>query len=318
MKLQNLSILLIMILFSCSDIKDESGWYLQYENLDDITYYGIHFINENIGWIVGYNGTIKKTVDGGDSWTLQQSGVTSNLWDISFINDQLGWICGSNNTILKTENGGESWNALLSVGGSERIFVTLQFADENIGWISSNQGEILRSADGGSSWEVVKDDNLGGARISIIDDNTIYILSGKLYHSSDSGDTWESDSIAVPKNYTVSNFYFIDKNRGYFTLINGTGGTIITEYPILSTIDGGNNWELSDYYSDAGFRCIYFVDQNIGWVGGIENVYKTKDGGNSWSLDFTPENDYLFSKDMCFVDKNHGWIINYDGQVFKY
>jgi len=309
MKLKWLLIILIFTFIYCNKITeptDESGWYLQYDNQDDITYCGIQFANENIGWIVGYDGTIRKTDNGGDSWILLQSGVTSDLWDISFINEQVGWVCGSNNTIIKTNDGGESWTALLPVGTSDRIFVTLQFFDENTGWMSSNQGEILRSVDGGSSWEIVKDDNLGGAQLAVLDANTAYCLSGQLYYTSDGGKKWESDSIPKPRNYAISNFYFTDQNHGFVTLSNGSGGAIITEFPILSTIDGGNNWELSDYLKDSGFSCVYFVDQNNGWIGGIENIYKTKDAGNSWTLDFTPEDDFLYSKDICFINKNVG------------
>jgi photosystem II stability/assembly factor-like uncharacterized protein len=321
MKLKCLLIYLIFTFLYCSKITEpdeKSGWYLQYDNQDEITFYGIHFVNENIGWIIGCDGAIKKSDNGGDSWILLQSRVTSDLWDISFINDQVGWVCGSNNTILKTNNGGESWNTLLSDSTSDKIFVALQFYDENIGWMSSNQGEILRSVDGGSSWEIVKDDNLGGAQLAVLDSNSAYCLSGQLYYTSDGGKTWESYSIPTPKNYFISNFYFTDQNRGFVTLSNGSGGAIITEFPILSTIDGGSNWELSDYLKDSGFSCVYFVDQNNGWIGGIENIYKTKDAGNSWTLDFTPEDDFLYLKDICFINKNVGWVINYNGQIYKY
>lgn len=322
MKLKCLLICLIFTFLSCNKITgpgEKSGWYLQYDNQDEITFYGIHFVNENIGWIVGCDGTIKKSDNGGDSWILQQSRVTSDLWDISFINDQVGWVCGSKNTILKTNNGGGSWTTLLSDSTSDKIFVTLQFYDENIGWMSSNQGEILRSVDGGSSWEIVKDDNLGGAQLAVLDSNSAYCLSGKLYYTSDAGKTWESYSIPKPKNYFISDFYFTDKNHGFATLGNGSGGEIITEFPILSTTDGGSNWELSYYLKDGGgFSCVYFVDQNNGWIGGVENIYKTKDAGNSWTLDFTLEDDFLNSKDMCFINKNVGWVINYNGQIYKY
>jgi len=34
--------------------------------------------------VVGYYGTIVRTTDGGNSWTIQPSGTTQNLWAVSF------------------------------------------------------------------------------------------------------------------------------------------------------------------------------------------------------------------------------------------
>lgn len=52
------------------------------------------------GWAVGYSGTIQKTSHGGKSWTIQKSGVSSNLSDNSFVDKNTGWICGALYTIL--------------------------------------------------------------------------------------------------------------------------------------------------------------------------------------------------------------------------
>ena len=64
--------------------------------------------------------------------------------------------------------------------------------------------------------------------------------------------------------------------------------------------------------------CVYFIDENIGWISGIKNIYKTINGGMTWELELRTEDNWLRSKDMHFVDKNNGWIITWDGEIYKY
>lgn len=322
MKLFIISFMIIIFCFCCKKITDpisSSCWGLQYENKDNITYYAIHFTDENNGWIVGYSGTIKKTSDGGDTWKSQLSGVQSNLWDVCFINNQTGWVCGADNTILKTTDAGETWNKIFLPGISAKINVTIKFIDENNGCVSNNNGEILKSADGGLTWQVVKQNNVGGARIAIFDESTIYFLSGKLFRTYDGGLTWDSLLVSTPKNYMNYEMFFSDPNNGYITTVNGTGGMIITEYPIMMTMNGGSTWQTSEYLKSEsnGFRCVCFTDEKNGWVAG-NNIYKTNNGGESWSLDYSSKASILGAKDMCFINENSGWIVNWDGQIYKY
>lgn len=305
---------------SCNIITAPAGydnWHLKYENRDDLTYYAIHFTDENNGWIVGYAGAIKKTSTGGSTWVAQQSNVTANLWDISFIDHDIGWICGADNTVLKTINSGKTWNKILIPGNSDKVNVAIQFINENIGWCSTNNGEILKSVDGGITWQVVRQNNIGGARLVVFDENTTYFLSGKLYRTFDGSVTWDSSSIAMPTKYRISNMFFTDPLNGYFVTENGTGGTLINEYPVIMTKNGGSDYYSSDYLNDDGFRCLYFVDQNNGWIAG-NNIYKTVNGGKSWQLDYYLITGTLGAKDLSFINKNCGWLINWDGQIYKY
>lgn len=323
MKTINLIIVLCLSLLTSCDksinpTESSPGWVLQRDKQDDITYYSIFFYDKNNGWIVGYNGTIKNTTDGGNTWESQQSGVSSNLWDISFIDNLQGWICGANNIILKTLDGGKSWNDISPSSPQNKIYVSIKFIDENNGWISNNYGEILRTTDGGFNWELKKSGNIGGSRLSVIDPNTVYALSGKLYKTINGGETWDSMEVSIPKNYMASEMAFINVSNGWIITENGTGGMIITEFPVIITNDGGETWSSSEFLKDGGLRCICFINENIGWVAGSQNVYKTIDGGKHWSFEFSPSNGELFAKDMYFVDENNGWIINWDGEIYKY
>jgi len=125
-------IAIFLAFLSCEkplDPNKNSPWHLQHSFKDGITYYAIEFSDSKNGWAVGYSGTIQKTSNGGESWTIQKSGVSSNLWDISFVDYNTGWICGANNTILKTVNGGKSWQRLSTDETREKIITSIKFID---------------------------------------------------------------------------------------------------------------------------------------------------------------------------------------------
>ena len=65
------------------------------------------FVNNDIGWIIGYY-SLHKTSNGGDSWTLQTfTTLHAALSDIFFINENTGWIASYGPILLKTKTGGE-------------------------------------------------------------------------------------------------------------------------------------------------------------------------------------------------------------------
>ena len=45
---------------------------------------GASFVDASTGTVVGEYGTIVRTTDGGNSWTIQASGTTQTLWAVSF------------------------------------------------------------------------------------------------------------------------------------------------------------------------------------------------------------------------------------------
>ena len=325
MKTINLVIILnLFLLISCdkSTNPDENSsfWILQRDKQDDIAYYAIFFSDINNGWIVGYNGTIKNTTDGGNHWQTQKSSVTETLCDVNFINNLRGWICGWNNTILKTTNGGKSWIDLSPSHSENSIYVSVKFIDENIGWMTNSNGQILRTTDSGLTWEIKKSGGIGAFRLSVLNTETVFAFSGKFFRTYNCGESWDSVIVSVPQNYYASEIFFINPNKGWITAVDLTGETMITNCCILTTNDGGEVWSSSEIISDngTGLRCIYFVNENVGWVAGPQNIYKTINGGKRWLLEFSPSDGKLYAKDMCFVDENNGWIINWEGKVYKH
>ena len=69
-------------------------------------------------WVAGDSGVIMFSSDQGDTWEMQNSGVSNYISDIFFLNERLGWAVTFDyenfdirSKILKTTNGGNIWES---------------------------------------------------------------------------------------------------------------------------------------------------------------------------------------------------------------
>ena len=99
------------------------------------------FVNARIGWAAGSNGAIYRTVNGGASWQMQNSGITTDLFDVKFLDAREGWAVGAEGTLLHTLDSGIHWIEERNVTphALERIF----FTDRNHGWAVGFGGTII-------------------------------------------------------------------------------------------------------------------------------------------------------------------------------
>lgn len=81
-----------------------AGWFEQTVSTDDV-FYELHVFNANAVIAVGESGVIKRTTDGGDTWSFQSCPTVSGLRDVGFVDENIGWIVGYEGTILKTVTG---------------------------------------------------------------------------------------------------------------------------------------------------------------------------------------------------------------------
>lgn len=69
----------------------------------------VFFANTLDGWVVGEDGEIFVTTDGGKDWVMQSSGTFHQLNSIFFLTPLEGWVVGNAGTILGTTDGGKHW-----------------------------------------------------------------------------------------------------------------------------------------------------------------------------------------------------------------
>src|SRR6266513_2450636 len=86
-----------------------SSWHWQNPLPQGNNLRGASFVDANTGTVVGEYGTIVRTTNGGNSWTVQVSGTTQALWAVSFKDSNKGTAVGEGGIILGTTDGGANW-----------------------------------------------------------------------------------------------------------------------------------------------------------------------------------------------------------------
>lgn len=108
---------------------------------------GIDFESASIGYAVGLQGIMIKTVDAGLTWNPLNSGLVEDLYGVSFGAPGTGTAVGQNGIILRTTDGGETW--VEQESGTSLRLNSVGFVDDQIGFVVGHNGIILRTATGG-------------------------------------------------------------------------------------------------------------------------------------------------------------------------
>jgi photosystem II stability/assembly factor-like uncharacterized protein len=107
----------------------------------------IKFVNENVGYILGYSGLMFKTTNGGNSWQeikIQKGRIFNRgfLNALYFADENLGFICGNDGTILKTTDGGNSWQQA-EYPHNTNFFNIVYLKNLNKGFACGNKGTLI-------------------------------------------------------------------------------------------------------------------------------------------------------------------------------
>jgi photosystem II stability/assembly factor-like uncharacterized protein len=259
--------------------------------------YAIHFTpGGKVGWIVGEDGVILKTTDGGDTWNRQESpntrgpedtarerelhkmyGITSghgdtgkkpNLYNLYPIDDQTVVAVGADGAMVRTTDGGEHWQLVKSPKLVSLFDVT--FVDKNTGFAVGEFSTIISTTDGGATWAL----NYGG--------NT--------------------------SDYTIGPYFsviFSDPQNGVASGLSGN---------LMVTADGGKTWKGQQLPGQAGG---YVVTEDTSskklWIAGAGGLMFDKAQGGQWQVlgrtAFHDLSDLAFAGDLGVAVGLNGTIL---------
>jgi photosystem II stability/assembly factor-like uncharacterized protein len=240
----------------------------------------ISFICLNRGSVIGDEGIILRTGDGGYNWTAQNSGVMDNLYDIFYYDYSIILAVGAGGTILFTNNTGQNWTVIQT--GMMGAYFSGQMITDMIGVaVGVNaifQPFFTRTNDGWDTWE--------STSFYIEHDNILY-------------EGWLSD------------VYFMNDSVGFATAVVDmpAGGAIVR------TTDGGITWE-TVYFSNDELFGIDFTWEGIGYaVGNHGVILQTLDGGETWNSLESGVNSALHAID--FSSETKGSAVGDNGIIVR-
>lgn len=87
-----------------------------------------------------------------------------------------------------------------------------------------------------------------------------------------------------------------------------------TEGAVVRTIDGGKTWSTSKVEGSLDFRGIHALNVKAAWIlssgpGDKSRIYKTEDGGEKWTLQFTNPDAQGFFDAISFFDAQRGIVL---------
>jgi photosystem II stability/assembly factor-like uncharacterized protein len=316
---------------------------------------GVHFTSASVGYIVGANGTILTTTDGGTTWTKRTSNTTQVLNDVRFTGAE-GYAVGAGGTILTSTDSGATWTQMYACvatdpcleNSSDRVSQSingLAVPAAKTGNAVGDGGTVLRlgattnpspaPTAGGLVWspQVSSVTTLLRSTWPVDADKGYAVGSdGVILRTSDGGTTWErlfactsgaacsatsADRITTALN-AVS---FVDANNG---LAVGDSGLI------LRTTDAGGTWtpryacqltnpcqENSSDRITTSLNGVHNTAANaVTIVGAGGRILKSADGGSAWSL----QNGAGVSQNLnnvWFADDQNGVAVGDQGTVLK-
>jgi parallel beta-helix repeat protein len=275
----------------------------------------VYFLNQDTGIVVGSQGVILKTIDGGVSWIENIHLTYNDLHSVYFTNTNTGYIVGDYGIILKTFDGGTNWITLQASGANYNLN-SVYFTDANIGYASGGpnsggSGTILKTVDGGANWLTLTSGTTNFLNsIYFTDANTGYTVgnNGTILKTTDGGTNW------IPQingtNFHLNSVYFTSADTGYIVGFNQA---------MLKTINGGTNWIPNNFGTGYNFHSVYFSDSNTGYACGSGNNYgailKTSNGGTSWN-EVSSGTTYVLNS-IHFPTSSAGYAAGNNGTILK-
>jgi photosystem II stability/assembly factor-like uncharacterized protein len=211
-----------------------------------------YFLNSDFGFVAGYNGDIYKTTDSGETWVKKNSGTTLHIHSIFFLNKDVGFASSQAMDCLS--------------------------ADCNKGSV------LLKTNDGGETWTKYFFPNY--YRILSLKFFNESVGIAIIYTAGQPGSVKEN--IAITSDGGISwNFIYLPIRPGSDKLffVNDLIYIAGQNHNIFKSSDHGNTWETINTPGEANqtVRNFYFISENLGIIDVVPDVYKTTDGGLTWS-----------------------------------
>ncbi len=278
--MKKIYITLLLFVFGLTAVKAQNGWYVVSQlsgNYFNVT--GIDF--------------------------SKVSGTTSN-----------GYLLANTPTsgfVYKTTDGGVTWSIDTLFVGVTLNAICFSPTSASVAWIAGSGGKIYKLSATGI-WTLQTSGTTNELKdIQFVSNSTGYAVgvSGTLLKSTNGGSTWSNPVVSGGQpSY--------DNNSIYFT--TASNGVMVGTYNFFQgfatkTVSGGQYWGTPVSFPSY-INKVEFPTSTTGYaVGNGGVIYKTTNGGTSWSLKTSGVTVEL--KDLSFVSADTGYVVGANGTILK-
>jgi photosystem II stability/assembly factor-like uncharacterized protein len=297
-------------------------------NFEDAALRAVQFWDNREGWAVGDEGVIWHTIDGGQHWERQPSGVRASLRGLHFLDPYTGWVVGreelpngsgSAGVVLFTKDGGLTWQRLLPnlLPGLHRVRFVNEADGYKVGYLVGDGSDahpsgVFVTSDGGRNWQPVPGTRSSSWLAAAFGDNGEGALAGAWNRLA----TVRKDRVFQINMDTLGGRSLCDvRLRGDDGLAVGQGGLILR-----SDRTRGSSWKYVKLPVDENvrrawdFHAVHGVGSHC-WVVGRPGsaALHSADGGRTWTTVRTGQQLPLHG--IYFTDEQHGWAVGELGTI---
>lgn len=243
---------------------------------------GVSAVSATVAWAGGSQGTVLRTVDGGQTWgSLTVSGAsTLDFRDVDAINERTASVlsigAGPQSRIYKTSDAGATWTLQFTNEDPKGFYDAMSFWDEAHGLVIGDsidgQFAILRTENGGTTWTRVPSSVLppalanegafaaSGSNVAVVGSGEAWIAMGaaiksRVLHTRDRGQSWSITDTPLATGRSSGSFSIAFRDARHGVIV---GGDYSKEFEavdnVATTDDGGKRWTLVKERGLSGFR----------------------------------------------------------------
>ncbi|MDZ7357954.1 MAG: YCF48-related protein [candidate division KSB1 bacterium] len=274
-------------------------------------YYDIAFADALHGWIIGKNGVILHTEDGGNTWHIQASNLTANdLRKLSVIDSKHAFVCGSKSTILFTKDG-QHWRPAVINDWFPEDLLGIDMFDSSHGIAVGRNGKIFFTKNG-TEWFPPFSPPLPLGKdyydVAMVDQSKAWLVGSYKANNSikcifakteDGGDSWQ---LRIPPDTSFSGLFAVTFPNNSTGIAAGSRGCV------FMTRDN-ENWVLLDRQFGNDGQTIAVVGDQIWIAGRGGTINYSSDFGATWTILPSMTSNFLYK--IRAVDNSRILAIGY-------
>ena len=234
-------------------------------------------------WMVGKEGKILRSADGGKAWHVQTSGTRENLQSIAAWDSQRAVVVGNTGLILITTDGGNTWKPSPAPKSEiDNKLLRVRIDPQGTAWAVGVMGAVLTSKDFGQTWErLIPEQDVAWNDIAFPAEGSIWLVGefGHVMRTVAPGS--KPVAVATPEAHVASG---IEEGK---KLVPPPG------------------WAGVKMPTDRSLMTIIFSDRQHATIGGVEGtLLTTSDGGATWTQVPLATKEHIL--DLAYADNR--WI----------